>query len=327
MPLILDGDAVARLLKPHVALEAMRELFSMDLSPDAAGYGRIDLPHPNGWLRLLPGYLPDAGVFGFKSLNRANGVGMRYGIYVHDLETGGLRGIVDGRGVTNLRTGAVTALGTDLLAPPDVEEAAIIGTGQVAGGQCLALQLVRPVRRLRVYARSSKRRATFISAMRNHITAELVEATSLSSAIDGVGMVTLATNAAEPVIDGDHIKAGMHINSVGPASRDRVELDPACFTDFDHIICDSVDLVFNEAGDAYRATQIGFDPNTALDLADAMANPPSRRKRDRTLFKSVGTGLQDLIVAVHLLDAASTWGIGHEIDDYLSVKPFGSPSS
>jgi ornithine cyclodeaminase/alanine dehydrogenase-like protein (mu-crystallin family) len=251
---------------------------------------------------------------------------MRYAIYVHDLETGALRGIVDGLAVTNLRTGAVTALGTDLL-EPEVEEAAIIGTGQVAMGQCVALQLVRHVRRLRVYARSSNRRAAFINAMRNQITAELVEATSLKQAVDGVGMVTLATNAVEPVIGGDHIKAGMHINSVGPASRDRVELDPACFAGFDHIVCDSVDLVFDEAGDAYRAVQSGFDPASALDLSDAMVNAPQRQTRDRTLFKSVGTGLQDLIVAARLLDVAATWGIGTEIDDYLSVKPFGSPSA
>lgn len=114
---ILDGEAVGRLLSPELALATMRELFAISADPSVIGYARIDMTRPMGWLRVLPGFIRPLGVFGWKTLHRTEGVGMRYAIYVHDLESGEPTGIVDGLSVTNLRTGAVSALATDLSSP------------------------------------------------------------------------------------------------------------------------------------------------------------------------------------------------------------------
>ena len=97
------------------------------------GLGRIDLAHPKGWLRSLPAFIAGEDLLGFKVLHRTTGVGMRYTIYVHRLSTGELIGVVDALEITNLRTGAVSAVATDFLAPGDVGVAAIVGTGPVAG--------------------------------------------------------------------------------------------------------------------------------------------------------------------------------------------------
>jgi ornithine cyclodeaminase/alanine dehydrogenase-like protein (mu-crystallin family) len=319
---ILDETAVDALLTPQLALDAMRALFA--LPADAAGYGRVDLHHPVGWLRALPGFLGPLGVFGLKTIHRTDGVGMRYTIYVHDLESGVLRGLVDGLAVTNLRTGAVTATAADLLAVPEVDVAALVGTGPVAEGQLLLLDLVRPAREVRVYARTPASRRRFIERMAGRVTSTLIEAESLDAAINAAQMVTLATKATEPILTGTHLAPGIHVNSVGPASRDRVEVDPGTFASFDRVVCDSVELVTHEAGDAFEAVNGGlFDPGTADDLADLVAGRvPGRRSPDETtLFKSVGTGLQDLIVAARLLEASESAGIGRVVDDFVSVKP------
>lgn len=324
MPRVLDSSTVEELLTPSLALDAMRELFSY--SEEELGYGRIDLRHPKGWLRALPAFMRPGGVFGFKTIHRTDGVGMRYAIYVHDLETGELSGIVDGLAVTNLRTGAVSAVATERMAPEVVEVAALVGTGPVARGQALLLDLVRPARELRVYARTPDNRARFVEEMSSRLSSRLVAVESLDEALDGAQLVTLATKASSPLLESAHVVPGRHVNSVGPASRDRSEVSTEAFFAFDRVVCDSVKLVMDEAGDAHAAVQAGFDPATAHDLAGVVSGGMSGRSADTeaTLFKSVGTGLQDLAVAARLLDAAEEMSVGTEIDSFISVKPLGS---
>ena len=320
---VLDAAAVDSLLDDEMVLDAIRVLFSLPPDPDEVGFGRIDLVHPNGWLRSLPGFIASEDLLGFKVLHRTAGVGMRYTIYVHRLSTGELTGIVDALEVTNLRTGAVSALASDLLAPPHVEVAAIVGTGPVARGQLRALELVRPAAEVRVFARTPENRRAFVAEMSRFVSGRLVDSPTLEAALDGANMVTFATKATAPVLQAQHLVGGIHVNSVGPASRDRIEVDPGVFGSFDRVVCDSVDLVFDEAGDASLAvSHHGFDPNRAEGLADVVSGSRVRTGAgEMTLFKSVGTGVQDLIVAARLLELAAAAEVGTVVGDVSSIKP------
>jgi ornithine cyclodeaminase/alanine dehydrogenase-like protein (mu-crystallin family) len=321
---VLDAETVGRLLDHAAVLDSIRELFAIQAEPDAVGMGRIDISHPNGWLRSLPGYIAPKDLLGFKVLHNTRGVGMRYTIYVHRLSTGELIGIVDGLEITNVRTGAVTAVATDHLAVKDVEVAAIVGTGPIARGQLRALELVRPAIETRVFARTPENRAAFVREMAGLVSGRLMAAASIEAAIDGALLVTLATKATEPVLKAGHLRPGMHVNSVGPASLDRVEVDPTIFGRFDRVVCDSVDLVLGEAGDAHRAVaEHGWAPTSATELSEVVTGiAPGRLGDDEiTLFKSVGTGAQDLVVAARLLDLAESSGVGTVVGDVNSVKP------
>jgi ornithine cyclodeaminase len=210
------------------------------------------------------------------------------------------------------------------LAAKDVEVAAMVGTGPVARGQLRALELVRPAAETRVYARTPENRAAFVAEMEELTTGRLVPVTSLEEAIDGAAMVTLATKATAPILYARHLQPGMHVNSVGPASLDRVEIDPGAFSSFDRVVCDSVDLVLDEAGDAHLATNAhGWERGMATELSDVVTGKAQGRAADQevTLFKSVGNGPQDLIVAAHLLDLAEAEGIGVIVPDLNQVKP------
>lgn len=319
---ILDATAVEALIDDRIVLEAMRDLFS--LPPEGIGLARIDLTHPNGWLRSLPAFIEDRDLLGFKVLHRSDGVGMRYTIYVHRLSTGELMGIVDALEITNLRTGAVSAVATDYLAPHDVEVAAIVGTGPVARGQLRVLELVRPAAKVKVFARTPENRASFVAEMARFVSGRVVEAATLEEALEEATLVTLATKARAPLLLAEHLQPGMHVNSVGPASRDRVEIDPAVFASFDRVVFDSADFVLDEAGDAYQAvTEHGLDRNRAEDLSALATGRADGRLADDeiTLFKSVGNGAQDLIVAARLLEIAEHLGIGSLVEDVNSVKP------
>lgn len=220
---ILDATAVEALIDDRMVLEAIRELFSLPPNPEEVGFGRIDLRHPNGWLRSLPAYITQRDLLGFKVLHQTAGVGMRYTIYVHRLSTGELLGIADALAVTNMRTGAVSAVATDHLAPKHVEVAAIVGTGPVGRGQLRALELVRSAAEIRVFARTPESRRAFVEEMAGFVAGRLVETPTLADAVAGAELVTLATKATSPILAADHLRPGMHFNSVGPSSRDRVE--------------------------------------------------------------------------------------------------------
>ena len=321
---ILDAAAVDALIDDRMVLDAMRELFSLPPEPGEVGFGRIDLTHPTGWLRSLPAFIKSRDLLGFKVLHRTEGVGMRYTIYVHSLSTGELMGIVDALEITNLRTGAVSAVATDHLAPRDLKVSAIVGTGPVARGQLRAIELVRPASEVRVFARTPKNRAAFVAEMSGFVGGRLVESATFEEAVEGATLVTLATKARSPVLLAEHLQPGMHVNSVGPASRDRVEVDPAIFAMFDRVVCDSVSLVLDEAGDAHEAVVAnGLDPSRAEELSAVVTGRADGRvtEDEITLFKSVGNGAQDLIVASHLLDLAAAAGVGTVVGDVNSIKP------
>ena len=321
---ILDAADVDQLIDDEMVLDAIRRLFSLPMGSEEIGLGRIDLTHPKGWLRSLPAFVAGEDLLGFKVLHRTTGVGMRYTIYVHRLSTGELIGVVDALEITNLRTGAVSALATDLLTPRDVGVAAIVGTGPVARGQLRALELVRPAAEVRVFARTPENRRAFVEEMSRFVSGRLVDSPTLEDALQGAEMITLATKATAPVLRAEHLHPGIHVNSVGPASRDRVEVDPGIFDSFDRVVCDSASLVFDEAGDAYQAvSNHGFEPEHAEDLASLVAgNAPGRKQpEEMTLFKSVGTGAQDLVVAAGLLERAAAAGVGTVVGDVNSIKP------
>lgn len=320
---VLDAQTVGGLLDDIAVLESIRELFTIQAGPETVGYGRIDLDHPNGWLRALPAFIAPKDLLGFKVLHRTKGVGMRYTIFVQRLSTGELVGIVDALDVTNLRTGAVSAVATEYLARRDVEVAALIGTGPVARGQLRAIELVRSAGETRVFARTPENREIFLKDMAGYVEGRLVESATLEEALEGATLVTLATKASSPVLVAEHLRPGMHVNSVGPASRDRVEVDPTIFGSFDRIVCDSVELVFAEAGDAHQAIAAGLEPSRAEQLSGVVSGEVDGRlsNDEITLFKSVGTGAQDLMVASHLLDIAEAAGVGVVVGDVNSVKP------
>jgi ornithine cyclodeaminase/alanine dehydrogenase-like protein (mu-crystallin family) len=320
---ILDATAVEALIDEKTALDSIRDLFTIPQEPGEIGFGRIDLAHPTGWLRSLPAFITSKDLLGFKVLHRTAGVGMRYTVYVHRLSTGEPIGIVDALEVTNVRTGAVSAVATDLLALEQVDIAAIVGTGPVGRGQLRALELVRPAAEIRVFARTPENRRAFLDEMEDSAAGQLVEAKTLDQAVDGAHLVTLATKAVKPVLLAAHLHPGMHVNSVGPASRDRVEVDPTIFDSFDRVVCDSADMVFEEAGDARQAASHGFDAARAEDLGRLVSGAVAGRTgaHEITLFKSVGTGAQDLIVAGRLLELAEDAGAGLVVGDVNSIKP------
>ncbi len=323
MARILDTASVEKYLSVDLALEAMRRCFRLEAEGLSGPISRTDLPHKAGWMRVLPAVFEGVGVFGHKVISFTTDVGVRYVITLFDIESGELRAVVDGEAITGYRTGATAALAADLLCRPEIEVAALIGTGSVARTQLPALQAVRPASAIKVFSRNPDNRKGFIEEMRPVLAAELVDCGSVDEAYDGADLITLATKSSRPVLGVRHLRAGVHVNSVGSARPNLSEIEPDAFAIFDRIVCDSVDLVFGESGDAIAAARSGFDPSRAAPLSALLVSDPPRQADETTLFKSTGTGLQDLALAVAVLERAEADGAGTDVDHFLDLKRFG----
>jgi alanine dehydrogenase len=321
---LLDTATVDRYLDTDLALDAMRRCFRLEHEGKAGPAARTDLPHAGGWMRVLPAVFEGLGVFGHKVISFHRHHGVRYVITLFDIESGALRAVLDGEAITGARTGATAALAADLLCRPDIRTAAVVGTGSVARTQLPALQAVRPATEIRVFSRNPENRRAFVGEMEAAIDAMLVAVDSPEEAYEGADLVTLATKSSDAVFGRSHLAPGMHVNSVGSARPNLSEVEPDAFAAFDVVACDSVDLVFSESGDAIAAVRDGlFDPGRARDLASLVAAPISRHDAQTTLFKSTGTGLQDLSLALAVLERAVEDGAGTVVDDILALKAFG----
>ena len=322
---LIDAATVDRYLSVEVALEAMRRCFADEAAGLTGPAARVDLPHEAGWMRVLPAVASGLGLFGHKVISFNREIGVRYVVTLFDVATGDMRALIDAEAITGARTGAVSAVAADLLAPQDVSVGAVIGTGSVARTQLPALQAVRPVEEIRVYSRQPENRAGFIAEMSGCLDVRFVDCVSVEEALEGAGIVTLATKSAEPVLFTRHLRPGMHVNSVGSARPNLSEVDPAAFGEFDRVVCDSVDLVFNESGGAIAAEENGlFARSEAADLSAILDPVPTRGVDDITLFKSTGSGLQDLYLTAAILEAAAANRAGRVVEGLLGLKAFGS---
>lgn len=323
MTLLVDGTTVDRHLDTAMAIDAMRRCFALEAEGLTGPVSRTDLKHESGWMRVLPAVFEGLGVFGHKVISFRREVGVRYVISVFDIDSGDLTAVVDAEAITNARTAATTAVGTDLLCRQDVKIGAIVGTGSVARSQLAALDAVRPVEELRVFSRTPARRAAFIQEMTDRTSARLVDSPTLEAALDGAGLVTLATKSTEPMFLPHHLAPGVHVNSIGAARPQLSEVAPDAFDRFDRIGCDSVDLVFTESGDGRAAVEAGFDRSRASNLSEIVVRPSERDPAETTLFKSTGSGLQDLALATAVIESVRAAGEGVDVERLLTMKEFG----
>jgi ornithine cyclodeaminase len=197
-----------------------------------------------------------------------------------DAETGERRAIIEAFALGQLRTAAISAIATDVLADADADTLAVIGSGKQAGAQVEAVRSVRPVREIRVYSPTPQHRNAFAARV-GASTAQ-----SVDEAVDGAGIVTTITRARQPFVSAAMLSPTVHINAVGAISPERSELADDVVTGASMVVSDSPQL----ASDL---------PANVRSLASVVAHPVART--GRTVFKSMGIGLADVAVGAAVL--------------------------
>jgi ornithine cyclodeaminase/alanine dehydrogenase-like protein (mu-crystallin family) len=313
----VDGALVERYLTHELAFDSMRRLCELEAAGLAGGAGRVELGHAHGFTRVLPGVIDGLGVFGDKTISLVRSRSVRYAITMYSTESGAPIAIVDGEAIGRYRTGAGAAVAASVLCP-EVDTAAMIGTGTVARHQLAATLRVRPVERVAVYSPSQAHRRSFIREVGPQVSAHLTEAASVEDALDGARLVMLATKSEAPIVEA--VGDAIHVASLGAVRAHLHEIAPAAYAAFGAVVCDSVDLVFGHTGDGRAAAAAGYAPDRALSLAAAVAGSVHEPGAP-TLYKSAGTGLQDLALAAAVLDRATADGVGVLTADPITPRP------
>jgi ornithine cyclodeaminase/alanine dehydrogenase-like protein (mu-crystallin family) len=224
--------------------------------------------------------------------------------------------LFDGTFLTAWRTAAGAAAGVNVLARPEASVGALLGCGAQGRTLVLAMDCVRPLESIRVYAPTPAHVEAFIAAMQPEVKARLEAAGSANAAVDGADVICTATNSATPVFDGRVLKPGAHVSGVGSYTLAMQEVD-AVTVSRARIFIDSREPALAEAGDLViplRAGQTRVEDWTELGAVVAGLKPGRQSPDDITFFKSVGNAAQDIAAAGQALAEARQRGLGREVE-------------
>lgn len=300
----LDADAVGAV--PWTgAVDALERALLGGLEPDASGQRTVvDVEH--GQLLLMPAETRSAVGIKLATVapgNPGNGLPRIQAIYLLlDPETLTPKALLDGTALTNLRTPAVSALAVRHLARPEAGHLVVFGSGPQAWGHVFAIHAVRPLDRVTVVGRDPVR----AQAMADRVSASgLAAAVGPAEAVADADIVVCATTAGEPLFAGDLVPDGACVVAVGSHEPDRRELDSALLgraARNGSVVVETPATALREAGDVVLAIDEGvLSPDHLIGLADVVRRElPAGGPH---LFKSVGMGWQDIVVAEAVWDS------------------------
>ena len=248
----------------------------------------INVDPPGGFLGLMPALTPDG--LGLKAVtfypsNVERGIPTHMAtIFLVDPQTGTPLAIMDGRLITEMRTAAVSAAATKLLAPADAKILAILGSGVQARSHVEALQLVRPFEEIRVWSPTKEHAERFAREIG-------ATATSADDAVRGADVVVTTTNSKIPVLKGSWLKPGSHVNAIGACRPDWRELDDEAMSNV--VFVDSREGAMKESGEVILS-----GAETYAELGEALAGKVLSRANETTIFKSLGMAVEDIAAAM-----------------------------
>jgi ornithine cyclodeaminase len=213
---------------------------------------------------------------------------------------GGDQLVADGTSITTLRTGAVVAVATDLLAPADATRLTLIGTGAQAPDQVRAVLAVRRVAAVTVTGRSADRAAALTKSLADEFPdVKFTPCTSIDEAIADVDIICCATSSSTPLFDAAALPDRVHVNAIGAFRPTMRELPRNLLATASTVMVDQREAALEESGEIVDAVTSGtLSTEDLLELGPALSHPPT--PTGRTVFKSVGIGPQDWAIAAAL---------------------------
>ncbi len=256
---------------------------------------KVDVAAATGFLGLMPALTPSG--LGLKAVtfypsNTERGIPTHMAtIFLVDPETGAPLAIMDGRLITEMRTAAVSAAATKLLAPTEAKILAILGSGVQAHSHAEALRLVRQFEEIRVWSPTREHAEQFAT----EIGAKSMPA---EEAVRGADVIVTATSSKTPVLHGSWLKSGCHVNAVGASRPDWREMDDEAMANV--VFVDSREGAMEESGDVILS-----GAKIYAELGEAFAGKIPSRASETTIFKSLGMAVEDIAAATLVYRSAT----------------------
>lgn len=315
----LTSEEVSDLATPAEYVEVVREGYRQR-GEGAPAEPRTKLINrdPPGQITTYVAVLPDTGAMG--GYMYAAGFGERDAWFftpVFDATSGEPLALLDGASMNPFKTGAVGAVAVDELARDDAREIAVIGSGSQARGQVRTTATVRDFDVGRVYSPTPENRETFATEMSDTVDVPFEPVATPADAVSGADVVITATNAPEPVFDGEDLDPGTHVTAMGQYSPNKSELDPTTIERATYVP-DLRDRATRDAGSFLAALEAGVvdEDHVHAELGEVVAGvEPGRTSDDEiTVFDSGGTAIETTAAAYMLYERAVEKGRGQEID-------------
>jgi ornithine cyclodeaminase/alanine dehydrogenase-like protein (mu-crystallin family) len=299
--------ALADILSMSDAIElmttAMQELSSgLVTAPERGGMAVA----PTGTMVLMPGTMPNIRRFGVKVLSlfpsaaSSNLPGHQGVMLLFDADDGRPLCVLDSHAVTGLRTAAASAVATNMLSLPESRSVALIGCGALALLHAKAICQVRPIEEIIVWGRSNEKARLLASQCADELGKSVVIARSVQKAVERADIVCTLTSAPLPVLEGQWLRAGQHVNLVGSSTRAKREVDDEAVRR-SRFIVDSRSHALSQAGELRHAIETGCvnEQHVAAEIGEVLLGRALGRsnRSEITIYKSLGHIVQDIRIS------------------------------
>jgi len=320
MTLLLRENHVTELLDIQIAMAAVEEVLRDQAQGQATNRPRYRVPTPNSLLHVMAAGDKRLGVCGIKVYTTAR-KGTRFLVLLYDSENGDMLAMIEADRLGQMRTGAASGVATRYMAREGADSVGIYGTGWQAESQLMAVCAARPIKSVKAYSRKPERREAFARKMTSLLRVEVSPAETPEEAARGQAIIITATSAREPVLEGNWVEPGTHINAAGSNFASKAEIDIETVRRASIIAVDSLDQSRIEAGDLLPAIERGviwWESVTELGQIIAGRAPGRTNDEEITIFKSNGIALEDIATALKIYNLARERGIGESIELWKS---------
>lgn len=314
--LLLTEDDVRRVLTIDVALAAVEEGLRKMALEEVQNIPRARSQTDHVMLHVLSASAKTIGYCGYKAYTTSRR-GTNFHVGLFDGKTGALLSLIQADYLGQVRTGAASGVATQYMARPDAVEVGCFGSGKQARTQVQAVCAVRKVRRVQVYSPNGERRLQFARELTDLCQTEVEAVPRPEMAAEDKDIVITATSSREPVLSGNWLSEGTHLNVVGSNFLGKAEVDAVAVRRCESIVVDSKDQARLEAGDFVQALEDGsIHWADVHELGQVIVGRYTGRAhpQDVTMFKSLGIGIEDVVVAAKVYAAAQAEGLGRLIE-------------
>ncbi|MGH3089998.1 MAG: ornithine cyclodeaminase family protein [Rubrobacteraceae bacterium] len=315
MTLLLTETEVTELLDMQSIVDAVEEILRQQAEGKATNRARRRVSLPTGGLNVMFAGAPQIGALGLKAYTVAK-TGARFYTMLFDPESGELLSIIQSDKLGQLRTGAASGVATKYLARDDAKTLGLYGSGWQAESQLEAIAAVKDLERVIVYSRKEESRKKFAEKMGGRLGME-IETTHSPEEPAAQDIVVTMTSSKEPVLFGEWLKPGAHVNVAGSNFLFKSEIDRDVIKRANFVCVDSKEELGLEAGDLMLPLETGsLLPEAVHELGGVIAGQLKGRTSpdDITVFASQGIALEDMAAARIVYERAVEKEVGREIE-------------
>lgn len=303
----IDREEVARRLTYEVCIPIVRDAMIAFSRGETKQLLRSIIRLSEGrFFGIMPGAMGANAVFGAKLIsvfqrNFARGIQSHQGLVIlFDPESGAPVCALHAGEITAIRTAAASAVATGALARKDARRMAILGYGEQAATHARAIRRVRNIESIAVWGRSAERARIFAERMQVELSLPITTATNAREAVAKADIICTVTAASEPILKGEWVRPGTHINVVGSSVAGPAEVDNDLVVR-SRFIVDSREGVLAQGAEFLRAKEAGLvgDDHIVAEIGQVLAGEVAGRRSDDeiTVYKSLGHVVQDLASA------------------------------